>query len=257
MPRKARRNPLISLWRLLTVWMCKAPRTRSPAERLILSRAMTSSSASLTLSALRAGRVLAEGRAGAIGGDQDRHLLAREAAFAGLAAAPARLAVQLPLALPALKHEGLVGLDDPGKPVRRLPDRLQEAVAPAMRRARSNPAARGRRAYRLPFGQRLAERQPALLVVQTRQRRAGERRMSSRRPCTDSGADRAPCPERQNRRCRSAHSAALRPRRVRSSPARPHPAAVPTAPPRPPRAAPPSDRPHAKTSPETARDPSA
>ena len=118
---------------------------------------------------------VAEGRAGAIGGDQDRHLLAREAAFAGLAAAPARLAVQLPLALPALKHEGLVGLDDPGKPVRRLPNRLQEAVAPAMRRARRNPAARGRRAYRLPFGQRLAERQPALLVVQTRQRRAGER----------------------------------------------------------------------------------
>ena len=104
---------------------------------------------------------VAEGRAGAIGGDQDRHLLAREAAFAGLAAAPARLAVQLPLALPALKHEGLVGLDDPGKPVRRLPNRLQEAVAPAMRRARRNPAARGRRAYRLPFGQRLAERQPA------------------------------------------------------------------------------------------------
>ena len=78
------------------------------------------------------------------------------------------LPVQLPLALPALKHEGLVGLDDPGKPDRRLPDRLQEAVAPAMRRARRNPAARGRRAYRLPFGQRLAERQPALLVVQIR-----------------------------------------------------------------------------------------
>ena len=45
-------------------------------------------------------------------GMQDRHLLAREAAFAGLAAAPARLAIQLPLPLPALENEGLVRLDD-------------------------------------------------------------------------------------------------------------------------------------------------
>ena len=63
------------------------------------------------------GQGVAEGRAGAIGGNQDRHLLAREAAFAGLAAAPARLAIQLPLPLPALENEGLVRLDDPGKPV--------------------------------------------------------------------------------------------------------------------------------------------
>ncbi len=38
MPRKRRGKPLIRLWRLLTVWMCTAPRTRSPAERLTLSR---------------------------------------------------------------------------------------------------------------------------------------------------------------------------------------------------------------------------
>ena len=56
------------------------------------------------------GQGVAEGRAGAIGGNQDRHLLAREAAFAGLAAAPARLAIQLPLPLPALENEGLVRL---------------------------------------------------------------------------------------------------------------------------------------------------
>ena len=78
---------------------------------------------------------MAGGRARAVGGDQDRRLLAGETAFAGLAAAPARLAVQLPLPLPALKNEGLVRLHDPGKPVRRLPNRRQEVVAPAMRRA--------------------------------------------------------------------------------------------------------------------------
>ena len=99
---------------------------------------MTGSSASLTLSALRAGRVWLRVAPVPIGGDQDRHLLAREAAFVGLAAASARLAVQLPLALPALKHKGLVGLDDPGKPVRRLPDRLQEAVAPEGAHVREN-----------------------------------------------------------------------------------------------------------------------
>ena len=116
----------------------------------------------------------AEGLAGAVGSDQDRHLLAREAAFVGFAAAPARLAVQLPLPLPALEHEGLVGLDDPAKAVRRLTNRLQEAVAPAKRRTRRNPAALGRLDNRLPFGQGLAEGQPALLVVQAGQRCAGE-----------------------------------------------------------------------------------
>ena len=116
----------------------------------------------------------AEGLAGTVCGDQDRHLLAREAAFAGFAAAPARLAVQLPLPLPALEHEGLVGLDDPAKAVRRLTDRLQEAVAPAKRRTRRNPAALGRLDNRLPFGQGLAEGQPALLVVQAGQRCTGE-----------------------------------------------------------------------------------
>ena len=187
-----------------------------------------------------------EGLAGAVGSDQDRHLLAREAAFASLAAAPARLAVQLPLPLPALEHEGLVGLDDPAKAVRRLTDRLQEAVAPAKRRTRRNPAALGRLDNRLSFGQGLAEGQPALLVVQAGQRCTGEgNRMSCRRPCTGSAADRAPCPARRRRRWRNADSAARRPRRARSPQAHPRPAAVPTAPPRPPGAVPTSDRPHA------------
>ena len=146
----------------------------------------------------------------------------------------------------------------PASRIRRLSNRLQEAVAPAMRRARRNPAARGRRAYRLPFGQRLAERQPALLVVQTRQRRAGERAECLPAGLAPIAAQTARlAPRDRTVVLRSAHSAALRPRQVRSSPSRPYPAAVPKAPPRPPSAAPPSDRPHAKTSPETARDPSA
>ena len=74
----------------------------------------------------------------------------------------------------ALEHEGLVDLDDPAKAVRRLTDRLQEAVAPAVSRTRRNPAALGGLDNRLPFGQGLAEGQPALLVVQAGQRCAGE-----------------------------------------------------------------------------------
>ena len=157
MPRRPRRKPLIWLWRLLTVWMCTAPRTRSPAEALMLVR---------DLERRRDGRVaavgvgdhqgirgedrlqhllhavriecrqgMAEGLAAAIGGDQNRHLLARKAGLAGLAAALARLSVQLPLSLAALQNEGFVRLDNPGKPIRRLAHRRQKAVAPAMRRA--------------------------------------------------------------------------------------------------------------------------
>ena len=118
---------------------------------------------------------MAEGRAGPVGGDQDRHLLAREAALAGLAAASARLAIQLPLPLAALENEGLIRLHDPGKPIRRLAHRREKAVAPAMRRARRNPAARGRRLDRLALGKRGAEGKPALLVVQPGQRRPRER----------------------------------------------------------------------------------
>ena len=66
-------------------------------------------------------------------------------------------------------------LDDPGKPVRRLAHRRQKAVAPAMRRARRNPAARGRRLDRLAFGKRGAKGKPALLMVKPGQRRARER----------------------------------------------------------------------------------
>jgi len=90
-------------------------------------------------------------------------------------ALPARLARQLPLALAALQNEGLVRLDDPGKPIRRLAHRRQKAVAPAMRRARRNPAALRRLLDRLAFGKRGSEGKPALLVVQSGQCRAGER----------------------------------------------------------------------------------
>src|SRR3954463_10209396 len=34
MPRRARRKPFSLEWRLLTVWMCSSPRTRSPADWL-------------------------------------------------------------------------------------------------------------------------------------------------------------------------------------------------------------------------------
>ena len=90
-------------------------------------------------------------------------------------AAPARLALQLPLPLPALKDEGLVRLDDPRKPVRRLAHRRQEAVAPAMRRARRNPAALGRPLDRLACAKRGAKGKPTLLVVQPGQCRARQR----------------------------------------------------------------------------------
>ena len=83
-------------------------------------------------------------------------------------------AVQVPLALAAFEREGRGGLDDPGEPVRRLPNRRQEAVAPAERRARRNPAAHRSPADGLALGKRRGEGQPPLLAVQPGQRRAGE-----------------------------------------------------------------------------------
>src|SRR4051812_12965887 len=50
--------------------------------------------------------------AGAVGGDQDRHLLARQSPLGGLAAAVARRAIELAVALAAVQQVGLVGLDD-------------------------------------------------------------------------------------------------------------------------------------------------
>ena len=79
---------------------------------------------------------------------------------------------------------------------------------------------------------------------------------SSRTPCSETGEDRAPCPATPHRRRRNADSDAPLPRPVRSPPARPRPPAGPTAPLQPPCAAPPSTRQHAKTNPESARDPS-
>ena len=208
---------------------------------------MTGSSASLTLSALRAGRVWLRVAPDAIGGDQDRHLLAREAAFAGLAAAPARLSrssFRSPFRLSRTKVSSASTIPASRSGAWRIRRHGSGDASDALVLG-ANPAALGSLSDRLACAKRGAEGQPALLVVQARQRRARERaECLPAGLCTDRRlADRAPCPERQNRRCRSAHSAALRPRQVRSSPARPHPAAVPTAPPRPPRAAPPSDRP--------------
>ena len=84
-------------------------------------------------------------------------------------AAAAWPAVQVPLALAAFEREGLGG---PGEPVRRLPNRRQEAVAPAERRARRNPAARRSPADGLALGKRRGEGQPPLLAVQSGQRRS-------------------------------------------------------------------------------------
>ena len=196
MPRKARRKPLIWLWRLLTVWMCSAhPLAGRGVDALVrdVERRRDGRIAAVGVGdeqrirgedrlqhvlhavCVQRRQGMAEGRAAAVGGDQDRHLLAREAALLGLAAAPARLALQLPLPLPALKDEGLVRLDDPRKPVRRLAHRRQEAVAPAMRRARRNPAALGRPLDRLACAKRGAKGKPTLLVVQPGQCRARQR----------------------------------------------------------------------------------
>ena len=151
MPRKPRRKSLIWLWRLLTVWMCRAALAGGAVE----CRPAATGAGWLgdeqgiagddrlqrLLHALcEAGRVrlrVAPARSAATVGQ-----LAREAAFAGLAAAPARLAVQLrsPFRLSERRSRPPY---DPGKPVRRLAHRRQEAVAPAMRRARRNPAALG------------------------------------------------------------------------------------------------------------------
>ena len=187
MPRKPRRKPLIWLWRLLTVWMCSAhPLAGRGVDALVrdVERRRDGRIAAVGVGdeqrirgedrlqhvlhavCVQRRQGMAGGRAAAVGGDQDRHLLAREAALLGLAAAPARLALQLPLPLPALKDEGLVRLDDPRKPVRRLAHRRQEAVAPAMRRARRNPAALGRLLDRLACAKRGAKGKPTLLVVQ-------------------------------------------------------------------------------------------
>ena len=186
--------------------MCTAPRTRSPTtavdglvgdcERCRDTRApvgvgdeqgVAGESPSLGVED-RQGRRVSPVRSR---GDQDRHLLAREAAFAGFAATPARLAVQLPLPLPALELEGLAGLDDPAKELRRLTARLQEAVTP-VKRLHSAQSRSARRRQSSPL------RPP--------------RRRTASAPCSAgrtalltaglaaSAADRAPCPARRRRR---------------------------------------------------------
>ena len=156
MPWKPRRKPLIWLWRLLTVWMCSAhPLAGRGVDALVrdVERRRDGRIAAVGVGdeqrirgedrlqhvlhavCVQRRQGMAEGRAAAVGGDQDRHLLAREAALLGLAA----------------------------------------AVAAAMRRARRNPAALGRLLDRLACAKRGAKGKPTLLVVQPGQCRARQR----------------------------------------------------------------------------------
>src|SRR3954454_649779 len=129
----------------------------------------------------------ADDRAASVGRHQDRHLLVRQAPLRGLAAAPAGLAIRRlgsgpalfralpgPGALIAEQHEGFIGLDDAGQ------DRAgrrgsEKAVAPAKGGAERHATALGRGDHRLAFAQRPAEVEPALLLPQPGQRRAGQR----------------------------------------------------------------------------------
>src|SRR3954454_5596663 len=129
----------------------------------------------------------ADDRAASVGRHQDRHLLMRQAPLRGLAAAPAGLAIRRfgsglalfralpgPGALIAEQHEGFIGLDNAGQ------DRAgrrgsEKAVAPAKGGAERHATALGRGDHRLAFAQRPAEVEPALLLPQPGQRRAGQR----------------------------------------------------------------------------------
>ena len=111
----------------------------------------------------------------------------RQAPLRGLAAAPAGLAIRRcdsgqalfrafpgPGALITEQHEGFIGLDDAGQ------DRTshrggEKTVAPAKRGADRHATPLGRGDHRFAFAQRLAEVEPALLLPQPGQRRAGQR----------------------------------------------------------------------------------
>ena len=72
-----------------------------------------------------------------VGGNQNRHLFARQAALAGLAAPFAGLASQFALSLMALQNIGFIDLDDPFEFLRGLPCGLQKPVSPTKGRVDS------------------------------------------------------------------------------------------------------------------------
>src|SRR5215217_6590024 len=162
-PRRTRRKVLIRSCRLLTVWMCSSPRTRSPADWFktswgifipvaqhakavppsVTSRASllrTGSSTALMASALSTGRTAlttaplrsAATRIGTCSCDRPRFVALPprpRAARSGSGQALLR-AFPGPGALIAEQHEGFIGLDDAGQ------DRAgrrggEKAVAPA------------------------------------------------------------------------------------------------------------------------------
>src|SRR4051812_44058669 len=110
----------------------------------------------------------------AVGGDQDRHLLARQSPLGGLAAAFARRAIELAVTLAAVQQVGLVGLDDAAQGGGGGLDRLEEAVAPAERRGQRDVTLRGGASDRVADAERPGELEPALLEPQPGQRRAGQ-----------------------------------------------------------------------------------
>ena len=77
-----------------------------------------------------------------------------------------------PLALAAFQHVGFVGLEDAGKLSRIPASGGKEPVPPAEGRVDGKPATHGGRAHRVPVRETGSERQPSLLAVKARQRRA-------------------------------------------------------------------------------------
>src|SRR5690349_13036957 len=189
MPRNALRKPLICWWRLLTVWIWRSPRTRSPAAWMsaswLMPRAAAAGGKQLAPSVMSrtsgptagsstAWMALAEtvgsnrGQrgAGAVGGDQDRHLLARQPTLGGLAAALAGRPVEPAVSLAAVQQVGLVGLDDAAQRGGGGLERFEEAVAPAECRGQRDVALRGGAPDRGADAERVGELEPTLLEPQ-------------------------------------------------------------------------------------------
>ena len=127
----------------------------------------------------------ADGGAGTVGGHQDRHQLAGQAAPGGFAAALAGLALRLlgiglprsgifpgPRSLAAFQDIGFVGLDDSAQRGRFGLDRPQKAMPPAEGGAHRDVAPGRRLAHRFRLAQRPGEVEPASLVMQVCQRRS-------------------------------------------------------------------------------------
>src|SRR5271157_3548940 len=114
--------------------------------------------------------------AGAVTGDQHRDLLSRQSRLFGNAAAFARRARQLALAFEALQEKDLVNLRDASKRlIFRLVLRLQKTMAPLEGGVLVDFARLGGLAHRQRLIERLRKAEPALLLAQPCQRRAGQR----------------------------------------------------------------------------------